>query len=77
MPMQTVPRNKEYPVNDAVLCNNCGGAGCPHCEQRGWFTPSTHPDGMRCFNCGAPVPPGAPSIADCSSWCIRASKKSA
>ena len=53
-----IPKYKNYP-QDAVQCNNCGGRGCVTCNDKGWLTPQSHPNGRRCVYdlCGKPMAP--------------------
>lgn len=64
-----IPKDKNYPA-DSVQCDSCGGLGCETCEQRGWFTPSDHPAGRKCYRdaCDNPIPPGQVAVY-CSDDC--------
>ena len=66
-----IPRDKNYPT-DSVQCNNCGGWGCEECDNKGWFTPKTHPLGRRCErkDCDNPIPPDQWAVY-CSNTCAR------
>lgn len=63
-----IPRDKNYP-SDAVQCNECGGHGCPVCDNKGWL-PAGHPNGRLCERegCGFPIPPDQVAIY-CSNQC--------
>jgi len=67
-----IPRDKDYPA-DSVQCNDCGGWGCPFCSDKGWFTPSSHPNGRKCENdaCNQPLAPNLRSVY-CSNACAGA-----
>lgn len=64
-----IPKDKSYPL-DSVQCDTCGGNGCEQCDDKGWFTPSTHPSGRRCAKpgCDKPIPPNHIAVY-CSSRC--------
>ena len=65
-----IPKDKNYP-EDSVQCHECGGHGCPECNNRGWFTPATHPKGRRCYRdgCEKPIPPNYMAVY-CSDICF-------
>lgn len=65
----SIPKDKSYPV-DSVQCDNCGGYGCLLCNDRGWFTPQSHPKGRRCEeeSCDNPIPPSQAAVY-CSDQC--------
>lgn len=64
-----IPKDKNFP-EDSVQCHNCGGLGCEDCDDRGWFTPSTHPKGRTCHReiCDTPIPPDQVAIY-CTNKC--------
>jgi len=64
-----IPKDKNFPA-DSVQCNGYGGWGCDTCDDRGWLTPSNHPDGRRCERqeCGNPIPPDQFAIY-CTNEC--------
>ena len=67
-----IPKDKNYPL-DSVQCDDCGGHGCKKCDQRGWFTPSTHPGGRHCYRdaCHQSIPPSQIAVY-CSDACAHA-----
>lgn len=65
----SIPKDKNYPP-DSVQCDKCGGLGCSVCEGRGWLTPGSHPNGKRCYHCGAPLHPAHTAVY-CSSQCAE------
>lgn len=67
-----IPKDKKYP-KDSVQCEFCGGHGCKECENRGWFTPSTHPQGRHCayWDCLKPLHPACVPVY-CSDDCAIA-----
>lgn len=64
-----IPKDKSYPP-DSVQCDECGGHGCEKCGERGWFTPSTHPLGRKCYRdgCTVAIPPAQVAVY-CSYEC--------
>ena len=64
--MIDVPKDKTYPP-DSVQCGNCGGKGCQVCDNRGWLTPVTNPNGNRCMYglCNKPLPPNQTGVYCC------------
>jgi hypothetical protein len=64
-----IPRDKSYPPG-AVQCDDCGGWGCPACEDRGWFADPAYPRGRRCERaaCGKPLAPDHVAVY-CSNEC--------
>jgi hypothetical protein len=65
-----IPKDKNYPA-DAVQCDDCGGWGCPTCQDKGWL-PKYHPKGRLCERekCLNPIPPAQIAIY-CSNDCAR------
>ena len=66
--MVDIPKDKNYP-NDAAQCDECGGFGCPACEDKGWVPPdSTH--ARKCLReaCQEFIPPGQIAVY-CSNEC--------
>jgi hypothetical protein len=64
-----IPKDKNYP-KDSVQCDDCGGHGCVTCNEKGWLTPSRHPNGRKCENpnCDNPIEPGCVAIY-CGNEC--------
>jgi len=63
-----IPKDKNYPA-DAVQCDNCGGHGCPTCNDKGWL-PSGHSKGRKCEReaCGNPILPAQITVY-CTDKC--------
>lgn len=64
-----IPRDKDFPP-EAVQCDGCGGWGCDTCDQRGWLTPRSHPNGRKCLyaGCRKPLAPNYKPLY-CSNNC--------
>ncbi len=64
-----IPKDKNYPA-DSVQCDNCGGWGCTVCDDKGWLTPASHPQGRHCSNpdCDQPLSPSHVAVY-CSNEC--------
>lgn len=67
--MMDIPKDKKF-LDDSVQCNHCGGHGCKTCNDKGWLTPKTHPDGRTCEKegCDNPIPPDQIAIY-CTNQC--------
>lgn len=66
--MPDIPKVKPYPP-DAIQCDDCGGLGCPTCQDKGWVPPD-HPRARKCLRMGClnKIPPDQVAIY-CSHDC--------
>ncbi len=64
-----IPKDKNFPEG-SVQCDSCGGWGCGVCEDKGWLTPTDHPNGRRCERkkCNKPLVPTQVAVY-CSNEC--------
>lgn len=66
--MWDIPKDKAFPP-DAAQCDQCGGHGCDHCQDRGWVS-RTDPKARKCLREACPTLLDPRSIAVyCSAQC--------